>query len=153
MKVVPCCTLVILGMSFWKEIGFIHLILGASVYYILIELSAINIVDYLILSKKCSNRGTLTWNSNASPKFDFLHANMKYRSSTTHLKREIYMYLTWFWNSNARISSHLSKGAQMWITSHNPFWRSIWYISYNNDRWIFFIFSITEVEHIILNVY
>ena len=26
---------------------------------------------------KCSNRGRLTWNSNASPKFDFLHANTK----------------------------------------------------------------------------
>ena len=43
-------------------------------YSILIRLSATNIVDYLYLLRICFNRGRLTWNSNASPEFDFLHA-------------------------------------------------------------------------------
>ena len=51
-------------------------------YYILIRLRAINIVDYLFLSTICFNRGRLTWNSNASPKLDFLHANTKYTSES-----------------------------------------------------------------------
>ena len=37
------------------------------------------------------NKGRLTWNSNASPEYDFLHASTKYTKSTPHLKREIYM--------------------------------------------------------------
>ena len=48
--------------SYWKGIGFILLI-----------------------------RGRITWNSNASPKFDLLHANTKYTRSTPHLNPEIYM--------------------------------------------------------------
>ena len=37
--------------------------------YILIRLSAINIVEYLYLSTICFNRGRLTWNSNAITKY------------------------------------------------------------------------------------
>ena len=43
------------------------------VYYILIWLSAVNIVDYLMYSyqlTKFFNRGRLIWNSNASPKMN-----------------------------------------------------------------------------------
>ena len=77
--------------SFWKGIGFCLLILSASVLnYILIGLWAINIVDYILLSTKCFNRGRSIWNSNASPKFNFLHANTKYTRSTPQLK--------WTWN-------------------------------------------------------
>ena len=50
-----------------------------------------NIVDYLFPSRKCSNRGKSIWNSNASPKFDILHANMKYTRSTPQPKHEIDM--------------------------------------------------------------
>ena len=60
-------------------------------YYILIILSAINIVDYLYLSTISFNRGRLTLNSNASPDFDFLHANTKYTRPTPHLKRNLHV--------------------------------------------------------------
>ena len=57
-------------------------------YYILIRFSAINIVDYLYLSTICVNRRRLTWNSNASPKIDFLHAYTKYTRSTFNTTSE-----------------------------------------------------------------
>ena len=122
-KAVPCCTLVILGIQtigflFWKVIGFILLILGASVCIIYkIWLSAINIVAYLFSSTICFNRGRLTWNSIAS-----FTTIKKYTRSTPRLKREIYM------SSNARISSHCVKWtAHLCITSHNPLWRGMVY--------------------------
>ena len=93
-KAVHCCTLMILGM---QTIGFLQVLFFSSqtlckcLYYILIRLSAINIVDYLFLSTECFNRGRLIWNSNASPKFDFLHANTNYTKTTPHLQCEIYM--------------------------------------------------------------
>ena len=75
---------------FRKEIGSILLILGANVciIYWFDYWSAIKIVDYLFLSTKCSDRWRSAWNSNASPKFDFLHANTKYTCQGQH---RIYM--------------------------------------------------------------
>ena len=56
------------------------------------KLPVINIVDYLVcLSTKCFIRGSLIWNSNASPKMIFDMLNTKYTRSPSHRKSEIHV--------------------------------------------------------------
>ena len=70
-KAAPCCALVILGK---QTIGFLlernkfysFNLRFECLFYILIRLSAINIVQNLFLSTKCFNGGKLTSNSNSS---------------------------------------------------------------------------------------
>ena len=115
--------------SFWKWIGFYAFDLRCErLYYILVRFWAINIIDYPFLSTICFNRGRLTWNSNSSPTFDFLHSNTKYTRSTAHPKREIDMQLTWLKLQMHGFLHILLKGEICtYITSHNPLWRSFVY--------------------------
>ena len=90
-----------------------------QVYNFINKSPAINVVDYLFLSRKCFNRGRLIWNSKASPKFDFLHANTKYTGQ--HHSCDVKSTCNWH---NFEFQMHgfphiVSKG-EMFITSHNP---------------------------------
>ena len=87
-------------------------------YYILIRLWAINIVDFIFLSTIWFNRGRLTWNSNASPQFDFLHANTKNVKSTCNW-HDFELQMDGF--------LHIVSKEEMCITSHNPLWGSMVY--------------------------
>ena len=107
-RAVPCSTLVILGMSALKRKNIHSFNLECECLLdILIRLSAINIVDYIFLSTKCFHR----WRWIATLQLNLISymliRNIQGQHHIWNVKSTC--KLTWFWTSNARISSHCIK--------------------------------------------